>query len=159
MHLLQVANQSGLSSCPLPSADAGPVSSYTYMKSGLGVGIGKALWKARVDGGGHFARWYEGYWVSGVKLDTTLRSWSSSDQNGLAGSSCSMPVILTRALRVLTNSAVTRQPRQSRQAFLRLRDSCGETTLHFGDSCEYSKLLIFLWRMTRTFWEILVERD
>ena len=40
------------------------------MKSGLGVSTGKALWNARVDGGGHSGRWFEGYWASGVKVDT-----------------------------------------------------------------------------------------
>ena len=40
LHLLEVAAQTCLSSCPLPGADAGPVSSYTYMIRGLGVGIG-----------------------------------------------------------------------------------------------------------------------
>ena len=39
LHLLQVANQPCLGSCPLPGADAGPVSSCTYMIRGLGVGI------------------------------------------------------------------------------------------------------------------------
>ena len=51
LQLLEVTVQTSLSSCPLPGADAGPVSPYTYMIRGLGVGIGKALWKAGVDGG------------------------------------------------------------------------------------------------------------
>ena len=57
LHLLQVANQSGLSSCPLPSADAGPVSSYTYMIHGLGGVLVRHYGKQELMVG-HSARWW-----------------------------------------------------------------------------------------------------
>ena len=104
MHLFQVANQSGLSSCPLPSADAGPVSPYTYMIRGLGVGIGKALWKARVDGGSLRKVVVGGViGASGVKLDTTCGVGHYLTKIHIL----LVELILTRLSRLLSKSAVT----------------------------------------------------
>ena len=104
LQLLEVAVQTGLCSCPLPGADAGPVSPYTYMIRGLGVGIGKALWKARVDGGSLHKVVVGGViGASGVKLDTTCGVGHYLTKiHGLL-----VELILTSPSRLLTKSAVT----------------------------------------------------